>query len=235
MFRHPTPHEEFDFAYTKLDNDILVYMKAKLFFIESNEEFSESNKQEITILTEKVFLDAAEMLGIDTAVNFTFYRFGKKNGGFTQAKDWIAVTLPKGEIDYVDLEGMLYHELHHIARGYCGYMENKEHYLLNSLFSEGLATAFELEKQPNSRETTHGEYDLDLVTTWLPQTKNEFYDTTNYDYAGWFLGKGRPKQLGYKLGKYLVDEIKRHHSELTHRELARKDAKELLALSEVII
>ena len=210
-------------------------MKATPIFIESAEEFSESDKKEISALMQRVFSDATEILGITTSVSFTFYRFGKKNGGFTQAKDWIASTIPKGEIDYIDLEGMLYHELHHIARGYCGYMEEGEHYLLNSFFSEGLATTLEIEKQPKDRITTHGEYDLDLIKEWLPQAKDELYDTENYDYTAWFLGEGRPKQLGYKIGKYLVDEVRKLHPELTHKDLVRMDAKKLLELSEVTI
>lgn len=211
------------------------YMEAKLFFIESSSEFSAVEKKKISSIAQKVFKDAIRLLGITNDVNITFYRWGKKNGGFTQAKDWIKVTIPKDPIDYLDLEAMLYHELHHTVRGYAGYMENGKHHLLNSLFSEGLATAFELDKEPAGRKSTHGTYTTKLVEEWLPQTKKELYSTTHYDYAGWFHGKGRPKQLGYKLGKYLYDEIKRHYPELTHKDLIRMDAKELLRLSKVKI
>lgn len=208
-------------------------MKAKILFIESAESFSKPEKAKITTLTEKVFSDAVRILGLNTDVNFTFYRFGEKNRGFTQAKDWIAVTLPKGKIDYVDLEGMLYHEIHHTVRGYAGFLEKEKHYLLNSMFSEGLATAFEIEKQDKARKTTHHVYTSVLVKKWLPLTKKELYSTTAYDYAGWFKGVGRSKQLGYKIGKYLVDQIKKNHPELSHKDLIRKDAKELLRLSGV--
>lgn len=211
-------------------------MKAKLIFIESANEFSLTDKNRVTTLTRRVFSDAARTLGIKASINFTFYRHGERNSGFTQAKDWIVVTVPKGSIDYIDLEAMLYHELHHTVRGYAGYMEKgQKHYLLNSLFSEGLATAFELEKEPKGRKSTHGLYTMALVKRWLPETKRALYNTTNYDYAGWFRGKGRPKKLGYKLGKYLVDEIMRHHPKLTHKYLAKKNAKELLKLSKVKI
>jgi len=211
-------------------------MKANPIFIESSKEFSETDKKKIIVLVQRIFTDAAKILGINKSVNITFYRRGKTNSGFTQAKDWIAVTIPKGSIDYADLEAMLYHELHHTVRGYAGYMEDgKKHYLLNSLFSEGLATTFELEKEPIGRKSTHGTYTMPLVRKWLHQTKAELYSTTNYDYEGWFHGKGRPKQLGYKLGKYLVDEINKHHPELTHKDLVKRDAKDLLKLSKVKI
>lgn len=209
-------------------------MKAKIYFLESNRDFSVDDKKKITRLVNKVFRDTASIFDMKTDVNFTFYRFGKKNGGFTQAKDWIALTIPKGKIDYADLEGTLYHELHHVVRGYVGYLESGKHFLLNSLFSEGLATALEIEKQSNSVKTTHDKYTLSFVRKWLPEIKKELYSTT-YDYHAWFHGEGKPRQLGYRIGKYLVDQIRKHYPDLTHKDLARKDAKELLKLSKVKI
>lgn len=207
-------------------------MKSNIIFIQSEGEFSEDDEKKIIALVERIFSDASEKLGIYTAVNFTFYRFGAKNGGFTQAKDWIAVTIPKGKIDFIDLEPMLYHEFHHIVRGYCGYLENGKHFLLNSLFSEGLATDFELEHSKPERKMTHHKYTQALVKKWLPEAKKEFYSTI-YDYDSWFHGKGKPKQLGYKLGKYLVDQVKKNHPELSQKDLAKKDAKDLLKLSGI--
>jgi len=206
-------------------------MKAKLFFIESSKEFSKSDKKKITDLTQKVFIDASKILGVTSHVNFTFYRFGKDNGAFTEAKDWISLTIPKGKINYADLKGVLYHEIHHTVRGYSGYQE-KKHYLLNSLFSEGLAVAFEFEKQPKNKK--YAEYTLALVRKWLPKTKKELF-RKHYSHAVWFLGDGRPNRLGYKLGKYLVDQINKHHPELSHKDLVQKDAKDLLKLSKVKI
>ena len=208
-------------------------MKPNIIFIQSTREFSEREKKQITGLVRKVFTDASKDLNIRTLVNFTFYRFGKNNRGFTQAKDWIDAALPKGRIDFMDLEPMLYHELHHIARGYCGYLESGKHYLLNSLFSEGLATSFELEHASLNRKMTHHKYTFALVKKWLPKMRKDLYNTKEYDYAGWFCGKGKPKQLGYKIGKYLVDQIKKNHPQMTHKDLARKDARELLKLSKV--
>lgn len=211
-------------------------MSARTIFIESQGDFSSVEKKKITEIAARTYSRSSSLLGLPATVNITFYRFGSKNGGFTQAKDWISVTIPKGKINYVDLEAMLYHELHHIARGYAGYTEGKfKHFLLNSLFSEGLATAFEIDMQPKGRVSTHDKYTARLVRTWLPRTKSELYSTTKYDYASWFHGAGRPKQLGYKLGKYLVDEIRKNHPKLTHKDLVREEAKKLLRLSKVKI
>jgi len=207
-------------------------MKSILVFLEATTSFKKEEKKKIEALTRRVCRDASRELGISTPVVFTFYRFGKKNGGSTQAKDWINIRIPRGALDYKDLEGMLYHEMHHIARGYCWYLEKGRHFLLNSLFSEGLATAFEVDKQAPSRKITHDKYTRALIEKWLPQAKNELY-AKYYSYDAWFHGKGKPKQLGYKLGTHLVREIKKHHPHLTHKELATKSAKELLKLSKV--
>ena len=208
-------------------------MKAKIHFLDSNNEFTVQNKKKISELVNKVFRDATKILS--TNVNFTFYRFGKKNGGFTQAKDWIAITVPaKDKIDYRDMQAMLYHELHHIARGYSGYLEEGKHFLLNTLFSEGLATAFEVDKQVKGRRSTHDKYTLTFVQKWLPELKKQFY-STKYDYDSWFHGKRKPKQLGYKVGKYLADEIRKYNPKLTHKDLVKINAKELLKLSRVKI
>ena len=210
-------------------------MKPRIIFIESSKEFTEDEKSRIESVIQRVFSVSSKELNINIAVNFTVYRFGVHNGGFTKAKDWIEITLPKGKINYADLETMLYHEMHHVARGYCGYLEKGKHYLLNSLFSEGLATAFEVEHAMPDRKMTHDKYSLALVEQWLPEMKKEFYDTKDYDYAGWFQGKGKPKQLGYKVGKYLVDEIRKNHPGMTHKDLVSRNARELLKLSSVTI
>lgn len=210
-------------------------MQSNIIFIESVKEFSLEEKKKILAIIERVFNISKEELGIKTNVNLTLYRFGNHNNGFTKAKDWVEVTLPKGKIDYIDLETMLFHEMHHIARGYCGLLEKGKHYLLNSLFSEGLATAFEVEHALPGRKMTHDKYSLAIIEKWLPKMKKEFYDTKNYNYSGWFQGKGKPKQLGYKIGKYLADEVRKNNSQMSHKDLVLKNAKELLKLSKVKI
>ena len=70
------------------------------------------------------------------------------------------------------------------------------------------------------------------MSKWLPELKKEFY-STKYDYEAWFHGNGKPKQLGYKVGKYLSDEIRKHNPKLTHKDLVRMNAKELLKLSRI--
>jgi uncharacterized protein YjaZ len=209
-------------------------MKVRVVFI--GKKFSLKDKKCLYFFILKTAKKAVKILKIENKdIYFTIYCFkGQKiNSGFTKAKDWVEITLPTGKLDYSDLEGVIFHELHHIARGYCGMLEKGKHVLLNSVFSEGLATAFETEQFP-SRLAEHSKYNYSLIKTWLPRISKEF-SSTNYDHAEWFWGKGKPKQLGYKIGKYLVDEIIKRNPSKTPANLARVEADKLLKMSGIKI
>ena len=205
-------------------------MKAKVIFI--GDAFSLSEKKRINLLILKIAHKVSKFLKIkNKSVYFTVYRFNrsKTNGGFTKAKDGIEITIPRGKIDYKDLEGILYHEMHHIARGYCGMLEKGEHVMLDTMFSEGLATAFEMEQVPH-RLPKYARHTPSLIKKWLPLMAKKF-SSTKFNYLEWFHGQGKPKQLGYKIGKYLVDEIIRKNPSQTPSTLARLDSKKLLKMS----
>ena len=74
-------------------------MKVKLVYIESDGEFARQQKTHIRKLAASVSYDVAKVLGISQPIIFTFYRFGNKQAGVAQAKDWIMITIPKGKID----------------------------------------------------------------------------------------------------------------------------------------
>jgi uncharacterized protein YjaZ len=207
-------------------------MKTRTIYIESGRAFSKQEKLQIEKSVGVVYRGIGKTFGWHKPVNFTFYRFGKKLKGFAQAKDWITITLPSGRIDFDRLESVLYHELHHLVRGYTGYLEKGKHFLLNSFFSEGLAMAFEIDEKANMDRIRSCKYSKILLRKWMPKAKKELR-IPKYDYDAWFQGKGKPNRLGYRLGKYLVDEIKKHHPHYTHKDLVRKDASELLRLSKV--
>ena len=205
-------------------------MKVRVIFI--GDSFSLGDKQHLKSLILRVTGKAAKILKIkNRSLYFTVYRFKKwkTNSGFTKAKDWIEVTIPPGKIDYKDLEGMIYHEVHHIARGYCGMLEKGKHILLNNVFSEGLATAFEIEQVPH-RLPRYARHIPSLIKKWLPRMAKEF-SSTKFNYSAWFHGQGKPDHLGYKIGKYLVDEIIRRDPSKTAANLVRVNAKKLLKMS----
>lgn len=204
-------------------------MKIRVIFI--GDSFSLGDKQRLESFILRITGKAVRILKINNkTICFTVYRFkGKTNSGFTKTKDWIEITIPPGKIDYKDLDGMLYHEIHHIARGYSAMMEKGEHVLLNTIFSEGLATAFEIEQVP-SRLPEYAKHNSILIKTWLPRIVKEFL-SKNYSYAEWFHGDKKPDKLGYKIGKYLVDEIIKRNPSKTPTNLVGVSSKELLKMS----
>lgn len=205
-------------------------MKTRVIFI--GDSFSLGDKKRVRSCIAKTAYKAVKFLKIKNKnLYFTIYRFNKwkTNSGFTKAKDWIEITIPPRKIDYEDLDGMVYHEMHHIARGYCGMLEKGEHVFLNSIFSEGLATAFEVEQVP-SRIPRSAKYTHLLVKTWLPRMAKKF-SSTKYNYFEWFHGQGKPDKLGYKIGKYLVDEIRKKYPSQTPVTLTRIDSRKLLKMS----
>ena len=205
-------------------------MNAKVIVI--GDVFSLSEKKHLNLFILKIAHKVSKLLKIkNKSIYFTVYRFNKYkiNGGFKKAKDWIEITIPPGKMDYKDLEGILYHEMHHIARGYSGMMERGELSLLDTVFSEGLATAFEVEQVPH-RLPKYARHTPSLIKKWLPRMAQKF-SSTKFNYREWFHGQGKPKQLGYKIGKYLVDEIIKRNPSQTPSTLARIDSKKLLKMS----
>lgn len=205
-------------------------MKTKVIFI--GDSFSLKDKQRLKSLIVRTTGKAAKILKIKSkSLYFTVHRFNKWKtiSGFTNTKDWIEITIPPGKIDYKDLEGIIYHEIHHVARGYCFMLEKGEHVLLNSVFSEGLATAFEIEQVPG-RLPRYARHIPSLIKKWLPRMAKEF-SSTAYSHSAWFNGQGKPNHLGYKIGKYLVDEIIRRNPSKTAASLVRVNAKKLLKMS----
>ena len=207
-------------------------MKTQPMYVGFHREFSQREKSSINKAVRLVSSDVSKMFGSHASVDVIFFRSGQMMRGLAQKKDRIIISIPRGKINYVQLEAVLYHELHHIVRGYTEYLNKGSHFLLNSLLSEGLAMALEIEKRPKSGRVMYGTCSETFARKWFPKMKKELYKT-KYDYASWFHGKGKPDRLGYKIGTYLVNEVRNHHTKLTHNALSRKSARELLKLSNV--
>lgn len=121
--------------------------------------------------------------------------------------------------------------MYHIAGGYY-FFQKKKPSLLEALFSEGLAVVFEMEQIPK-RIPVYTKYNTDFIEKWLPEVKKEKFNKS-YSHDEWFWGKkGKPYHLGYKLGTYLVNQIKKRNPKLTADKLAAKSTKTLLKLSGI--
>jgi len=206
-------------------------MILNIIFIKSKKGFNKKQKQKIKSIIRRTANHAVKVLNLESTsiINFTIYPFGKKYVfGCTQAENWIQIDVPPKRINEAELKNAIYHEMHHIGRGY-SFHSKKKFTLLNTLFSEGLAVVFELEQIPRRIPISSA-----FVKKWLPQLKEENLGGTDFSHDKWFWGKeGRPKRLGYKIGVYLVNQIKKHYPELTAAKLVKKNAKYLLKLSKV--
>lgn len=206
-------------------------MTLNIIFIRSKKGFNKKERRKIENVIRKTASHAAKILNLEgtSIINFTVYPFGKKYVfGCTQAENWIQIDVPPKKINEAELKNAIYHEMYHIGRGY-SFHSKKKFSLLNTLFSEGLAVVFEIEQVPRRIPISSA-----FVKKWLPQLRKENPEDTDFSYDKWFWGKeGRPKRLGYKIGTYLVNQIKKHHPELTAAKLVKKNAKYLLKLSKV--
>ena len=207
-----------------------------ILFLKSKNDFAPEEKRQIENSIREIADRAINLLEIKGIINITVYPFvwyilGKPwVGGVTKSKEWFELTIPPKIYLPGDLEGIVCHELHHIARKYSIYTEIGEHKsLLNSIFSEGLATAFEIQQVPQRIPVCAG-YDIVELKKWFPELREEMWNS-NYNHEAWFLGKGKPWWLGYKIGMYLVEKISITHPDLNLNSLVRADVKELLELS----
>lgn len=204
-------------------------------FLKSKKDFTRKEKQRIKSIIRNTASRAAKILNLDrkSIINYTVYLFDRKYvGAFTQAEDWIILSIPRRKFNPEELRGIIYHEMHHIKREFCGYTKKKIT-LLEALFSEGLATVFEMEQVPK-RVPKHAKYTKSLIKRWLPKLRKENLLSSSFSYDEWFLGaRNKPKQLGYKIGTYLIHQIQKNHPHLTLENLNKKNTKDLLKLSKV--
>lgn len=205
-------------------------------FIKSKKGFNKKEGETIKNIIKSTTKHAAKLLNLENnrIINFTVYPFdGKFSYGSVQSKEWIELFVVKNKkINEDDLKSAVYHEMHHIARGYT-FLTKRKISLLDTLFSEGLAVVFEMEQVPK-RVPIYAKYSNIFIKKWLPQIKKENLWGADFSYDEWFWGKkGKPCQLGYKIGTYLVNQIKKNCPKLTADKLVKKGAKELLKLSKV--
>jgi len=204
-------------------------MKNKVIFIGSG--FTKKEQKTVKNIIQKTAKDVAQLLDIKSDVTFTVYRFGIWTSGFTQAKDWIRINIKLKQFKEIDLVETVCHEMNHIAREYFGF-SNKQYDLLDTLFAEGLAVAFGLHHSKIKKAPAIFQYRIANLKKWFPEIRKKLH-SYSFSYDEWFHGVGRPMCLGYKIGRYLVDQIIKNNPEITIESLTKKSANQLLKLSKV--
>lgn len=217
-------------------------MRVKVIFLPSSIDFSNADKNKIR----KIILDHAKKAVAalrfrESEFTFTVYPW-ERDGvhAFTQAKDWVRITINPQQFAFKSKQAdmierlihIVYHEMHHAARGYAGFLPKKKHHILmNSIFSEGLADIFAREQYPSKYVLKVTKYNLKQVKKWLPRLRKIKWQKEVFGDPWLFGGQGKPKKLGYQIGRYFVENIKKYHPRLNTTELVREDARKILKLS----
>lgn len=219
-------------------------MKINIEFIESGREIP---RKERLMIKKTVLLHAkkaARVLKLGKGIlNFTVY-FWERDGvsGFTQAKDWIRLAVnyrqflsKKRRREMIErLIYIVYHEIHHAVRGYVGFLPMKKHHvLINSIVSEGLADIFAREQYPSKYVWKVTAYNMKELKRWIPKLKKIKWQKESFRDPWLHGGQSKPKLLGYKVGRYIVENVKRVRPELNAVKLVRRGAKEILKLSKI--
>lgn len=123
------------------------------------------------------------------------------------------------------------HELNHIARYQAGKMEDKKHFLLDHLISEGLATHYEEYWGDKFEPTPWGS------ALTYQQEKEEWKkarqqgNSPMWTFSQWFFGEGHPSLTGYHLGTAIVRAYFQSHPGARMKDVVTMSSRDILKKS----
>jgi len=207
-------------------------MKINIVFLKSKNDFTQKDKNRLKEIINRTIKDASRILEIkEEIINFIIYPFVGNfllTQGGIHSKEWIELIIfpdlnkaPKMENL---IKSFVYHEMHHLSRGFVQYHFGEKPTLIEAIFAEGLATAFE-EENILDYKSQSSVYEPAFIQRQLPEIKKQKYNV-DYDYNQYFSQSG----FGYKIGKYFVDLIFNRFPYLNSRMLVRTSVTELLEL-----
>jgi uncharacterized protein YjaZ len=130
---------------------------------------------------------------------------------------------------------IIYHEMHHACRGYAGILpKNKEHTLINSVISEGLADHFAIEQYPTEYLLETKSYDFSEISKWMSRFGKVMWNKESAADDSWiFGGQEKPKLLGYKIGRHIIQRIKEKNPKLNSVNLVNIAPEKIIKLSGI--
>ncbi|EKE11367.1 MAG: hypothetical protein ACD_15C00100G0003 [uncultured bacterium] len=129
---------------------------------------------------------------------------------------------------------IIYHEMHHVCRGYVGELpEGEEHILIGSIISEGLADSFAAEQYPSAHILRKNDVDFSEIGGWLGKIKEVMWNKERADDSWLYGGKGKPAMLGYKIGRFIIQKVKENNQNADSVKLVNSSPKEILELSGI--
>ena len=220
-------------------------MKIKIINIPSNQTSPKESFDLVDRTIIKHAKKAAKLLPFKVStLSFTIYPW-KKDGisAFTQANDWIDIKININQLinnkkintKLLDqLIYIIYHEMHHACRGYAGILpKNKEHILINSIISEGLADHFAIEQYPAKSIIETKTFDINEIKPWLKKLSKVMWNKESDDDSWLFGGNKKPKMLGYKIGRYIIQEVKNHNDNQNAIKLTFVAPEKIIKLSQI--
>jgi len=116
------------------------------------------------------------------------------------------------------------HEYHHTMRyRTVGFGEN----LFEALISEGLACHFAMEVCQIDAPEYCVAYNEQEIKKWISEAEKMWFDK-EFDYYDWFVGRTKPRNIGYAIGFRLVKDYLEQHSGETASSLYATSAERFL-------
>ena len=117
------------------------------------------------------------------------------------------------------------HEYHHTLRyRTVGFGRN----LLDAIISEGLACHFAVEVCKIDPPEYCVKYSEEMINEWISIAQKDWFND-QYDYYDWFVGRTKPKHIGYALGYYLVSKYFEGHTGETASSLYATPAESFIS------
>lgn len=214
-------------------------MKINIFLFEVKNDISKQNKKLLKKVVRKHAKIAAKKLGIDL-INIVIYpnhdltipKVG--SGGFAPNSEWIRIAidpcLENKEVEHVIKNIVplsVYHEMNHVARWRKPGYGNS---LIDVIISEGLAIIF-AEENWNLFKAPWSEYSQREINKFLELfNRRDKKKDLKYNHAEWFFGKGKPNWLGYKLGSFIIRNVKSKNPDVESLALVHMDSRNIIRL-----
>lgn len=217
-------------------------MKINIFIFEVKKDISKENKKLLKKVVLKYAKIAAKKLNIDL-INIVIYpnrnltNPNTGSSGFAPNSEWLRIAIDpfrkEKDVEYIIkniVPSSVYHEMNHVARWNkpgCGGT------LLDAIISEGLAVVF-AEENWGFFEAPWGKYRKGEIKKYIELlNKRDKNKDNNHNHAEWFFGKGKPNWLGYKLGSFIIREVKRKNPKINSTALVHMNSKKIIKLSGI--
>ena len=220
-------------------------MKVDINYIKTEPDISREGK----VLLEKTVEKHAQLAGkILNVPHITITVYPKSSwtipetgeSGYTFSEDWIRISVdPKSqkfslkEIIEKHIPATIYHEINHAARWRSVYYGTN---LFEAIISEGLACVFGKEQWLafTAPWTTYSDKEIANLLDMI-QKRDKSLDGI-YNHAEWFHGKGKlPRWIGYKLGAYIIEVVRKNFPKIGWEELTEMKAKDIIKTSGIKI